>query len=60
MKTIVVTRRGNKWHVCLEGEAGIWSRGKTAAEAIGELLLTHAKKFDIKIEENEVYPGLFS
>lgn len=56
-RTIVVVRRGDDWHASIEGESGRWGCGRTSREAIGDLLLTFAKAFDIAVDYS---PGLDS
>lgn len=47
---IVVTKRSDDYHACLEINSRIWGCGKTPDEAIGKLITTHADMFNIEIE----------
>lgn len=51
-RKIVVTRRSDDFHACIEGNPGIWDCGKTITEAIGNLIRTHPEKFNLSL----VYP----
>jgi len=51
MKKIIVTKRNDDFHAHLEGHKEIWACGKTASEAIGDLITSHPESFkDITIE----------
>jgi hypothetical protein len=47
---IVITRRTDDIHACLEGCPAIWGCGKTSDEAIGNLISTHPETFGIEIK----------
>lgn len=47
---IIVTKRSDDYHACLEGYPGIWGCGRTPNEAIGSLITAHADMFKIKVE----------
>jgi hypothetical protein len=47
---IIITRRTNDYHACLEGHPEIWAAGKTIYEAVGDLILHHGEKFNIQVE----------
>ena len=47
---IVVTKRNDDYHACLDGHPEIWGCGKTADEAIGKLITAHEEEFNIKVE----------
>ena len=42
-----VTKRTGDWHCCVEGDESVWGCGKTIAEAIGNLVWSHADWFGI-------------
>jgi hypothetical protein len=44
---IVVTKRANDYHAAVE--PGQWESGKTEAEAIGKLIISHSTLFGIAI-----------
>ena len=46
---IIVTKRINDYHAHLEGHPEIWGCGKNQAEAVGELITTHAEQLDMKV-----------
>lgn len=49
VKTIIVTKhRKDNYHASIKGRVGAWGRGKSADEAIGDLVRTH--KDILKIE----------
>jgi hypothetical protein len=47
---IEITQRTNDFKANIKGEPGKWDCGKTVAEAIGNLILTWPKEFNIKID----------
>ena len=51
MKKIVVTRRGDDFHACLDDDHGtLVFYGKTAYEAVGNLVSNHEIAVDIEVE----------
>ena len=50
MLKIIVTRRTEDYHACLENQTGIWGSGKTQDEAIGDVVRSHKDTFKIEIE----------
>lgn len=53
MKRIIVERRTSDVMVFLDGNRTIWGRGSSQAEAIGDMIYTHQRKFDVIIEIGE-------
>lgn len=47
---IVVTKRSDDYHACLDGHPEIWGCGKTQYEAIGNLVSAHGDTFKIEVE----------
>lgn len=47
---IVVTKRTDDWHACLENNTAIWACGKSLDEAIGDLIRTHQDVFKIEVQ----------
>ncbi len=47
---IIVTRRSKDFHACIDGQVDMWSSGKTANEAIGNLIRQYPALFKIYIE----------
>ncbi len=39
---IVVTRRSDDYHACLESNTGIWGCGRNPMEAVGSFIITLA------------------
>jgi predicted RNase H-like HicB family nuclease len=50
MKKIIVSQRLSDFHVCVEGKEGVWAAGKTADEAIGNLIRFHQEHFDVEVK----------
>jgi hypothetical protein len=48
---IVVTRRRDDYHACLKSNPGIWGRGVSPSEAIGDMLRSHPGCFGVLIED---------
>ena len=46
---IVLTRRAEDVHACIEGEPEIWAAGRTSDAAIGDLIRSHPDSFDIDV-----------
>jgi len=46
---ITVDKRTEDYMAYLNGDKGFWDCGKTKAEAIGNLIITHREKFNIEI-----------
>ncbi len=47
---ITITKRGEDYHACLEGQPQIWGCGKTSDEAVGNLIRAHTDTFNITVE----------
>ncbi len=47
---IVVTKRSDDYHACLDGHSEIWGCGKTFNEAISDLITAHTDTFKIEVE----------
>ena len=45
-----VTARNDDYHACPEGKPEHWECGRTPAEAIGKLVMTHRELFDVTVE----------
>jgi hypothetical protein len=50
---IIVTKRANDYHACLKGKPAIWGCGKSAYEAIGNLIIHHGDTFKIKVTHQD-------
>ena len=50
---IIVTRRTDDYHACLEGHPEIWGCGKTPRAAVGDLIWSHPDIFGVKVELKE-------
>ena len=48
---IVVTKRSDDYHACLADHSEFWDCGKTPNAAIGALLRTHPKQFNVAITD---------
>jgi hypothetical protein len=46
---IVVTKRSQDYHACIEGELGLWGCGATSTAAIGDLVSSHYEHFGVAI-----------
>jgi hypothetical protein len=60
MVTIVVSPRpqttlATDYHACIEGSPQCWGCGKTANEAVGDLVRTHGDKFNLEIKDGAAY-----
>lgn len=49
-KTIVVTRRQSDLHACIKGRPQIWGTGRTIAEAVGDMIFSHAATFGVEVQ----------
>lgn len=49
---ITLTKRPSDYHACLENHPEIWGCGKSVYEAVGSVIMSHPKKFNLKIDEN--------
>lgn len=49
-KKLVVTRRSDDYHVCINGNQTLWGCGKSIDEAIGDCVRTHSDELGIEIE----------
>lgn len=47
---IIITKRSDDLHACLDGHPEIWGCGKTSAQALGDMINAHQKTFNIEIE----------
>jgi len=50
IKKIIVAKRSDDFHACLEGHPEIWGCGKDSCSAIGDLTSTHKDCFKIEVE----------
>ena len=50
MEKIIVKRRSDDYHASLEENPGIWGRGKSMKEAVGDVISAHPEKFNLIIE----------
>lgn len=51
---IIVKRRSDDFHASMENQVGIWGRGKSPAEAIGDMVQAHAAFFSIVVDTSEI------
>ena len=52
MKTVIVTPRPSDYHACLEEHPEHWACGKTADAAVGSLMRSHGKFFEVDVVVN--------
>ncbi|MDP3785073.1 MAG: hypothetical protein Q8R12_03290 [bacterium] len=52
MKRVVLTKRSEDVHACLEKLPEIWGCGRTSNEAIGNMISAHYEKFDLFLAWN--------
>jgi hypothetical protein len=57
MKKIIVTRRSDDYHACLENDSGVWGCGITVYSALGNLVLAHQAEFGLTVEEVPAKPS---
>jgi hypothetical protein len=50
---LIITKRSDDYHVCLEGNTAIWACGKTIDDALGNWLRTHQDRLGVEV----VYPS---
>jgi hypothetical protein len=50
MTTIVVTKRADDYHACIEGQPSFWGCGKTPDAAVGSLVQSHPEQFSVKVQ----------
>ncbi len=48
---IVITKRPDDYHACIEGHPELWGCGNTSKEAIGNLIYYHNEAFNLEIDE---------
>jgi hypothetical protein len=53
MKRIIFFRSGDHYNAMLTDGPGMWASGSSMYEAVGNLIVTWAEKFDIEIQEAE-------
>lgn len=46
---VVVHKRSDDYHACLEGDSRVWSCGSTTNDAIGDLVRCHPEVFGIRV-----------
>ncbi len=46
---IVVTKRPDDFHACIEGKSGAWGSGQSCDAAVGNLVSAFASEFGVKI-----------
>lgn len=51
---IAVSKRSDDYHACIDGKPELWGCGRTGAEAIGDMIKSHQKHFNIEITR---WPG---
>ncbi len=49
-RKVILTKRHDGVHACLEGNPGIWASGETQNEAVGDLVRFRPEKFELVIE----------
>lgn len=49
MIEVTITRRSDDFHACLTGDDRIWDCGKSPAEAVGNLVITHANRLGVDL-----------
>lgn len=47
---IILYERPNDWHARFDGMKGVWERGRTIPEAIGNLIINRARELNLEIE----------
>lgn len=47
---IIITKRTSDWHAQIDGEPGKWGCGKTAHEAVGDLIMSHPGDFKVALK----------
>lgn len=47
---IKVTQRSHDFHACIDGKPEMWECGLTEEEAIGNLVKSHHKHFNIELD----------
>jgi len=50
---ITITKRASDYHACLENHPGIWGCGRNIYEAIGNVIMNHPDRFNLKIVEEK-------
>jgi len=48
---ITVSKRSSDYHACLENYPEIWGSGRNIYEAVGNVIMNHPDKFNLKIIE---------
>jgi len=48
---IIITKRASDYHACLENYPVIWGCGRNIYEAIGNVIMNHPERFNLKIIE---------
>ena len=51
MTTIITDKRSDDYIASIEGDKGKWEAGKNENEAIGKLIISHPKLFNVEIKE---------
>ena len=51
MTTIITDKRSDDYTASVEGDKGKWETGKNENEAVGKLILSHPKLFNVEIKE---------
>lgn len=50
---ITITKRTSDYHACLENHPEIWGCGRTEYEAVGNAIMNHPGKFNLKISRTD-------
>lgn len=53
---VTVTQGTDGWRACITGESACWELGKTSAEAVGNLIVTHEERFRVLDEHAKLLP----
>ena len=51
MVTIIIEKRSDDYAANVKGDRGKWEVGKNENEAIGKLIISHPKLFNVDIKE---------
>jgi hypothetical protein len=50
---ITVTKRGDDYHACITGHPEIWDAGKSQAEAVGNLIISHESVVQVTLIDDD-------
>ena len=51
MVTIIIEKRSNDYAANVKGDRSKWEAGRNENEAIGKLIISHPKLFNVEIKE---------